>query len=240
MPRQNRVVKLQTPNGDIRSWLTTLKDMLFQRFRRLLVLSGIFALSFMMVVPLVSAEAMPDDGHGDVLAVDSLVVFSRSDDLDVDTTGAGTGTGLFLAPLYLRIPEPDVLNSTLRSNINDLVNERPGATFSEIRVAMGAATGTVQHHLRVLVRSGVLRRVRTGKYTRYYPSNTRVLAIGPTQEMIVKALAMDGPGTKAALGKRMGMSRQLVHYHVERMESVGLVRIDRGGKVPVISLGLDL
>ena len=36
------------------------------------------------------------------------------------------------------------------------------------------------------------------------------------------------------------MSRQLVHYHIERMEDCGLVSIDRDGNVPVISLGATL
>jgi DNA-binding MarR family transcriptional regulator len=229
---------MSTPNATGRSWLTTLKELLVQRMRRLLVVSGIFALSFMMVVPVLAAETMPDEGHGDVLDGDALVVFHRSDDLEVDTTS--TGTGLLLAPLYLRIPEPDVLNCTLRSDIRSIVSERPGATFTEIREAVGAATGTVQHHLRVLVRGGVLRRVRTGKYTRYYPANSRVLALSPSEEAVVNHLDREGPSTKAELANRLGMSRQLVHYHVERMEGKGLVQVDRDGPAPVVHLNLTI
>ena len=229
---------MPTPAQTGRSWLTTLKELLVQRMRRLLVMSGIFALSFMMVVPVLGAESMPNEGHDDVMDGDSLVVFPRSDDLEVDTTG--TGTGLLLAPLYLRIPEPDVLNCTLRSDIRTIVNDRPGATFTEIREAVGAATGTVQHHLRVLVRGGVLRRVRTGKYTRYYPANHRVLALGPSEEAVVNNLHLEGSATKAELADRLGMSRQLVHYHVERMAEKGLVEVDRDGAVPVVHLNVVL
>jgi predicted transcriptional regulator len=148
-----------------------------------------------------------------------------------------TNSPMVLAPLYLRIPEPQLLNSSLRHSIFNYLNHNPGATFSQIRASVGAATGTVQHHLRVLVRGGVLRRVRTGKYTRYYPYNHRVLALGPSQERLVESLATEGPGTKAELARRTGMSRQLVHYHVERMATEGLVLVDRESGQPFVKLG---
>ena len=64
-------------------------------------MSGIFALSFMMVVPVLGAESMPNEGHDDVMDGDSLVVFPRSDDLEVD------GSRLELLAFLRLLDRPD-------------------------------------------------------------------------------------------------------------------------------------
>lgn len=225
---------MKFPNLHVSSWLTGLKLSLAARWRRFFLGSWVVALALLMVMPamasadagpLASAEGVVMDGVADPYADTPLE----------DSTWAESP--VMLAPLYLRIPAPQLLNSSLRASIYTFVNHNPGATFTQIRESVGAASGTVQHHLRVLVRGGVLRRVRTGKYTRYYPFNHRVLALPPSQETIVKTLVKDGPGTKAELARRTGMSRQLVHYHVEKMAELGLVDVDRDNGSPVIHLG---
>jgi len=203
---------------------------------RFLMGSWVVGLALMMVLPAMAAVEVQDS------SVEAMEVDGVSDPytgtLLEDPTWVNSS--VMLAPLYLRIPEPQLLNSSMRASIYNHVNSNPGATFTEVREAVGAASGTVQHHLRVLVRGGVLRRVRTGKYTRYYPFNHRVLALPPSQEAIVRSLATEGPGTKAELAQRTGMSRQLVHYHVERMVADGLVEVDRDNGSPLVRLGLPL
>jgi DNA-binding transcriptional ArsR family regulator len=201
--------------------------------RRFFLGSWVVALALLLVMPAVgAAEITPVEAEG---AVADGVSDPYADTALEDSTWVHSS--VMLAPLYLRIPEPQLLNSSMRASIYSFVNHNPGATFTQIRESVSAASGTVQHHLRVLVRGGVLRRVRTGKYTRYYPFNHRVLALPPSQETIVKTLATEGPGTKADLAKRTGMSRQLVHYHVEKMAELGLVHVDRDNGSPVIRLG---
>ncbi len=95
----------------------------------------------------------------------------------------GSNASILLAPLYLRLPEPQLLNSSMRSSIYSSVQSNPGATFTEIRAQTGAAAGTVQHHLRVLERGGVLRRVRVGKYTRVYPATQRATRLSPVEAL---------------------------------------------------------
>jgi predicted transcriptional regulator len=194
----------------------------------------IVAFALMMVVPSMAAVAGPDAVAAEA-DVDTSVITDLPDLFLDDSTW--TNSSFMLAPLYLRIPQPQLLNHSLRNEIFNYVNRNPGATFTQVRDGVGAASGTVQHHLRVLVRGDVLRFVKTGKYTRYWPCNHRVLAMGPSEECIVKSLASDGPGTKAELAHRTGMSRQLVHYHVERMAEQGLVQVDRQNGRPVVTLG---
>lgn len=225
------------PNLHLTSWLTGLKLSLATRWRRFFMGSWVVGLALLMVMPaMASADAGPMADAGG--AVMDGVTDPFVDTPLEDSTWAQSP--VMLAPLYLRIPEPQLLNSSMRASIFAFVNHNPGATFTQIRESVSAASGTVQHHLRVLVRGGVLRRVRTGKYTRYYPFNHRVLALPPSQETIVKTLVKEGPGTKAELAQRTGMSRQLVHYHVEKMAELGLVNVDRDNGSPVIRLGFPV
>jgi DNA-binding MarR family transcriptional regulator len=222
------------PKLHFASWLTGMKVSLAARWRRYFMASWVVGMALLMVMPaMASADAGPLAAAGGT-AADGVADPYVDTPLE-DTTWAESP--VMLAPLYLRIPEPQLLNSSMRASIFTFVNHNPGATFTQIRESVNAASGTVQHHLRVLVRGGVLRRVRTGKYTRYYPFNHRVLALPPSQETIVKSLVREGPATKSEIAKRTGMSRQLVHYHVEKMAELGLVEVDRDNGSPVIHLG---
>ena len=227
---------MRIPNLHIASWLTGLKLSLAGRMRRFFMGSWVVALALLMVMPAIASADSPS-------ADTQEIVLDGIEDPYADTPledSTWVHSSVMLAPLYLRIPEPHLLNSSMRASIFAFINHNPGATFTQVRESMSAASGTVQHHLRVLVRGGVLRRVRTGKYTRYYPFNHRVLALPPSQETIVKTLVSKGPGSKAELAQRTGMSRQLVHYHVERMAELGLVHIDRDNGSPVIRLGFPV
>lgn len=227
-------MRVTSPIAQLTSWLTGLRESLARRVRRFFVVSAFVAMAMMLAAPAVIASEAPEAEALDPVVLEQAGMW---DGTALDDT-AWTNSTVMLAPLYLRIPEPDLLNSSVRSTIFEHVSNNPGATFSQIRATVGAATGTVQHHLRVLVRGGVLRRVRTGKYTRYYPANHRVLALPPSQERLVRSLAREGPATKAELARRLDMSRQLVHYHVERLEGKGLLRVERNGGHPVINLGV--
>lgn len=225
---------MKLPKLDPVSWLTALRAGLGRRLRNLMPAVPIVAFALMMVVPSMAAVAGPEAVAAEA-DVDTSVITDLPDVFLEDSTW--TNSSLLLAPLYLRIPQPQLLNHSLRSEIFNYVNRNPGATFTQVRDGVGAASGTVQHHLRVLVRGDVLRSVQTGKYTRYWPCNHRVLALGPSEENIVKSLAEEGAGTQADLAKRTGMSRQLVHYHIQQMEEKGLVEVHRVNGRPVVALG---
>ncbi len=225
---------MHIPNLHLASWLTGLKLSLAARWRRFFLGSWVVGLALLMVLPAMATADVGPVAEAEGIVVDGVTDPYADTPLE-DTTWAESS--VMLAPLYLRIPEPQLLNNSMRASIFAFVNHNPGATFTQIRESVSAASGTVQHHLRVLVRGGVLRRVRTGKYTRYYPFNHRVLALPPSQETIVKTLVKDGPATKAEIAHRTGMSRQLVHYHIEKMAELGLVEVDRDNGSPVVRLG---
>jgi len=196
--------------------------------------------SMLLVAPPMGAAMLQDqavDGDHSLLVDEGVVSLG---DTAVSAFAPGSNASILLAPLYLRLPEPQLLNSSLRSSIYSCVQSNPGATFTEIRAQTGAAAGTVQHHLRVLERGGVLRRVRAGKFTRFYPATARATRLSPPEERIARALSDVGPTSQAALGRMLGMSRQLVHYHVEHLEGRGIVAREGAAGASVIRLAVPL
>jgi DNA-binding Lrp family transcriptional regulator len=196
--------------------------------------------SMLLVAPPMAAAMLQNqavDGDHSQLVDEGLVSLG---DTAVSSFTPGSNASILLAPLYLRLPEPQLLNSSLRSSIYSCVQSNPGATFTEIRSQTGAAAGTVQHHLRVLERGGVLRRVRAGKFTRFYPATARATRLSPPEERIARALSDLGPTSQAALGRMLGMSRQLVHYHVEHLEARGVVTREGAASAAVIRLAVPL
>jgi len=196
--------------------------------------------SMLLVAPPMGAAMLQNqavDGDHTLLMDDGAVTHG---DTAVSAFAPGSNASILLAPLYLRLPEPQLLNSSLRSSIYSCVQSNPGATFTEIRTQTGAAAGTVQHHLRVLERGGVLRRVRAGKFTRFYPATARATRLSPPEERIARALSDVGPTSQAALGRMLGMSRQLVHYHVEHLEMRGIVAREGAAGSSVIRLAVPL
>jgi DNA-binding MarR family transcriptional regulator len=216
------------------------------RFKLLFPIAAVLFCSMVMVLPGAVAGPVTDqasDGEGPIAAPEASAGgdAASSDVVDRDSSTVGWHEApAFMAPLYLRIPEPELLNSSLRAQIFSFVERNPGATFSQIQARVRAAPGTVQHHLRVLVRGEVLRKVRTGKFTRYYPANTPANRLSPPEEKVVMALFKEGPVTQADLAKLLGMSRQLVHYHVSKLEDRGYVVKQHCKGGPVIHLAISM
>jgi DNA-binding MarR family transcriptional regulator len=221
--------------GSLVEWVARARRALSQRLGRFLVLLGLAVVVTVLVAapPLgaaVQKEVMAVPMSGDTLAAPSGV------------EARGAEASVMLAPLYLRIPEPQLLNSSMRGEIYSAIVMNPGLTFTQVRAQVGTASGTLQHHLRVLERGGAVRRVRVGKYTRFYPATQRALRLSPPEERIARALAETGGSTQASLGRMLGMSRQLVHYHVGHLEERGVVVrewTDAGGP-PVVRLAVPL
>ena len=125
-----------------------------------------------------------------------------------------------------------------RERIAAHVRDRPGVHFSGIVRGLDLAPGQVQYHLRRLQRTG--RVTETGLFgrTHYYPPGfdpweRRALALlrRETAGDIVASLVVDGPCSPAAVADRLDLARSTLSWHVDRLESSGLVerrRDDRG------------
>lgn len=225
-------------------WVARARRALSLRLGRILVLLGL-AVVVTVLVAAPPLGAAVQKAPSDLIVGDEVMAVPMSGDTLAAPSGVevrGAEASVMLAPLYLRIPEPQLLNSSMRGDIYSAIVMSPGLTFTQIRTQVGAASGTLQHHLRVLERGGAIRRVRVGKYTRFYPATQRALRLSPPEERIARALAETGGSTQASLGRMLGMSRQLVHYHVGHLQERGVVVREWAdeGSPPVVRLAVPI
>lgn len=131
---------------------------------------------------------------------------------------------------FSRIERPRVLDHERRARILEIVQAEPGIHSEDLRRRTGLAQGTLQHHVRKLVETGVLVRRRAGRYTCYHAPGaagvrgleTEAVGRSAAARRILAALEDDPSLSGAALAQRLGMSRQSVHYHLKRLRASGL------------------
>ncbi|HWH08977.1 MAG TPA: helix-turn-helix domain-containing protein, partial [Candidatus Thermoplasmatota archaeon] len=141
-------------------------------------------------------------------------------------------------PLYSRIRPNRVLAHPNRARLLGLVQARPGSSVADLARATGLARVVVQHHLRILLRHGLLRRVRTGNAQAHYPAaeapradeaQAFALLADATRRRLAARLAREAsPLTQSEVAARVGVSRRLANHHLLRLEEAGLVRREAG------------
>lgn len=115
----------------------------------------------------------------------------------------------------------------------------PGDHFRSIVRHLGLGQGTATHHLAVLVKNGLLGVERRNGRARYYPRgagskldwNALYAKHWEYRDLRLRILfALKGRGLvkTATVARSLGISRQLAHYHLERLEELGLVRRENG------------
>ncbi|MGB0652424.1 MAG: winged helix-turn-helix transcriptional regulator [Thermoplasmatota archaeon] len=125
------------------------------------------------------------------------------------------------------------------------IEERPGACIQDMADFLEVARTAAVHHVRVLVKDGYVRVVKSGRRALHY--STRVGA-KPGDDLlahlrlerarlIVDALRED-PGTSwRSLAKRLDVTPRAVRWHVQRLEQEGLIQVvpkDRGARHVVV------
>jgi DNA-binding transcriptional ArsR family regulator len=83
------------------------------------------------------------------------------------------------------------------------------------------------HHLRALERGRLVRKERDGARLRFYSSGAEARpgfaaeVLAPLQASILRALAARPGLSQAALADELGVSRQALNYHVQRLRRAG-------------------
>ena len=157
-----------------------------------------------------------------------------------------TGFGLFLIwikrtgiliPLYSRIKKEEVLNNKIRQNIHNRILANPGENFGTIKNALELNNGAVIHHLSRLEKEGFIKSQRDGMYRRFYPNGTRLPDVVEIQEEIRRAIQRNEGITQSEIAIKIGVSRQVVNYHVKLMIKNGTVRLQKNGRESKCFLG---
>lgn len=65
--------------------------------------------------------------------------------------------------------QEEVLTNDTRVRIFEYVLQNPGVTFSEINRGLGVSNGTIDYHIRILLKNKMIKEKKTGKFRRFYP-----------------------------------------------------------------------
>lgn len=134
------------------------------------------------------------------------------------------------ASLYTRLSPGDLLHHPQRARLHELVLAEPGIHQRELHRRLGGAWGPFAFHLRMLAKAGHVRVVKQGAYTLVVPATGHAGAVAshaiphPVARAVFDALPANGaPLPLADLVSRVGVSRELVGYHLRGLEARGLV-----------------
>jgi len=138
--------------------------------------------------------------------------------------------------------ERDLLDNTVRREIYDLVNERPGVHLSELRRTVDVGQGALEHHVRRLEEAGLVRSERLGGYRCFFPPGDRDAAIehatrairSRKARSILAAAIRAGDVRMTRLSKDLDLPTSTLHYHVEALADAGIVeKGNREGQVSI-------
>jgi predicted transcriptional regulator len=115
----------------------------------------------------------------------------------------------------------------------------PGDHFRSIARVLKLGHGTVIHHIEVLVRTGLIASESANGRVRYYPKGvdsesernqlfTKHWNYRDLRLRILFVLRRMGGGRPGELARLLGISRQLVGYHLARLTELGLVVREAG------------
>jgi len=115
----------------------------------------------------------------------------------------------------------------------------PGDHFRSIARVLQLGHGTVIHHIEVLIRAGLIASESANGRVRYYPKGvdsesernqlfTKHWNYRDLRLRILFVLSRTGGGRPGEIARLLGISRQLVGYHLARLKEMGLVDREKG------------
>lgn len=133
--------------------------------------------------------------------------------------------------------------SPARDALLALVAADPGIHYMELVRRSGLGNGTVQHHLRALLESGEVVRVRTAGHACFFPDATgdpavvavRTAVRSPVARQVIDLLQA-GPRSLSALAAAAQLPVSTVHYHVGKLTRAGALAPQRVGGRRAIAL----
>lgn len=136
----------------------------------------------------------------------------------------------FLPAMYTRIAPTDLLDHARRRAMYEAVLARPGIHKRELHRLVGGAWGPFTFHLHLLADAGYLRSEDRGRYTLLFAAGattapTDPVIPNPIARRVYAEVPVDGAVAFSALRERVGVSRQLLAYHLRGLESRGLVHV---------------
>jgi len=140
----------------------------------------------------------------------------------------------FFLPLYTRLHPEELKDQVTRGRIWGYIQGNPGDSFYNIKGVLEVSTGTLMHHLQILERERIVRSQLRGSRRFYYAAGAKMPDNGDglhqVQHRIVEVAKEQATGISMAdLAFVLGISPQLLNYHVGVLEGKGLVERERVG-----------
>jgi uncharacterized membrane protein/predicted transcriptional regulator len=139
-----------------------------------------------------------------------------------------------LLPLYVKLRREEVLDHYTRGKIHGYIIANPGEHYNSIKAQLRLKNGTLAYHLRVLEREGYVKTTRDGMFKRFYPMEAlvprRKSEFSAIQEIVLESIRNSPGANQNELARRMGVSSQVVNYHIRNLVAAGIVRLERDGR----------
>lgn len=155
---------------------------------------------------------------------------TQFEDADPDFPGVWDDTPWILFPFYSKLSSADLLENETRAGIFAIIESNPGINFSTIAKELKLPHGTLQHHLRVLEKTGFIISKRLKKYTRYYLATMKASDMSEVQEKILSLIKEKQGLCETEIGEELSLSKQTVSYNLKHLEEEGFVEIVREGR----------
>jgi len=140
--------------------------------------------------------------------------------------------GWGLLALFTRLTPDAMRDHPARARLLDLVESSPGMHVEELARKAGMSRGVARHHVRVLVRSGMLVQRRMGKYACVFPGSDPAGATALNGHAALRSAGarrllrslVEAPGQNLGQAARSsGLVKSAAAYHVKRFEEHGLL-----------------
>lgn len=138
------------------------------------------------------------------------------------------------APFYTRLKRDEILKHRIRMDLLRAIEENPGLHLGHLADSISGSRGTVMYHLRVLEREGIIKSEKDGRFRRFYPTGMPIgrndLALNRTDEKILDIIKRSPGVSLRDISSLLGLSKQIVSYHVARLEMSGRLWLERDGR----------
>ena len=132
---------------------------------------------------------------------------------------------------YILEPNGPNVVEGVRKDIVDYLSENPGSYYSEIKRGIGINNGSLNHHLRVLERRGVIKSERGSAVTHYSLVNgfNAEKEVRTMDQEIVGVLSYENGLQSSEVARKLGISSNAAFSHLKRLEQDGMVEHLRDG-----------
>jgi DNA-binding transcriptional ArsR family regulator len=162
--------------------------------------------------------------------------------LGLTETGRYTSLQFLFLPLFTKIRKKHPLENKMRELIYEYVTLYPGENYTAIKKTLGLANGTLVYHLSILKKENLIRAVSEGRYKRFYPIESDKLdksniyedegtqMLTELQKKIIEKMEEEPEISQVEVAKSLGVSRQLVNYHITKLIKAGVLKLKRKTK----------